>query len=365
MQGKSILLLSRYGEQAASSRLRTLQYLPYLRQAGIDVEVASFFDDRYLDHLYRSGSRRVTDVFRAYAHRFARLLSARRHAVVWVEKEVFPFLSGSFEALLRLARAPWVVDYDDAIFHTYDLHPSAVVRFALGRKLTPLLGGAAAVIAGNSYLESHLRPLGARQLYRIPTVVDVSRYPAAPKAVPRDELRIGWIGSPATSHYLRELKGALGEASRRRRLRLVTIGAGPLDDLGVPIEQHPWSADTEAALLATIDVGIMPLPDGPWENGKCGYKLIQYMAVGRPVIASPVGVNRDIVTPAVGRLASSDEEWARAVVELADDVSLRQMLGETARVRVLDEYSLQSTAPKILQILTQAAGSRLSVENRT
>lgn len=361
-----VLILSRHAPQAASSRLRTFQYIPFLQAAGAQVSVSPFFDATYLSHLYKTrGDRRLADVARAYFGRLkAVLVGIRDYDVVWVEKEVFPFLPGAFEALLRLSGVPYVVDYDDATFHSYDQHRSALVRRVLGRKLTPLLSHASAVTVGNSYLESHLRRLGAKRVYQVPTVVDIDRYVAATGELPSfhrsSDLRVGWIGTPATTKYLQQLAPALSRVATTHPLRLVTIGASPLPDFPVPIEQHAWSADSEAMLLRTLDVGVMPLPDEPWERGKCGYKLIQYMASGLPVVASPVGVNKDIVTAEIGRLATTTLEWADALVDLASSHSLRISLGRAGRLRAEQNYALQAVAPRVVALLARTAERALT-----
>jgi glycosyltransferase involved in cell wall biosynthesis len=351
----SVLILSRHAPQAASSRLRTYQYIPYLRAAGAEISVAPFFDAAYLQQLYAENSRRrYVEVGKAYIRRLRALFGVRRYSVVWVEKELFPFLPASFEAFLRLMRVPYVVDYDDATFHTYDHHRRSLVRILLSNKLDPLLRGAQTVAVGNSYLEAYVSAHGARAVVRIPTTVDIQRYSVRP--APSDqELRIGWIGTPKTVKYLELLFAPLRKVARKRRLRLVTIGAPSLGDIGVPVEQHDWSSETEAQLLSSLHLGVMPLPDEPWERGKCGYKLIQYMACGRPVIASPVGVNTDIVTPQVGFLASTDEEWVTSIEALANDRNLRDLIGVSGRQRVEQEYTVQMIAPRIVKLLRQAA----------
>lgn len=350
----SVLILSRHAPLAASSRLRTHQYIPYLRAAGAEVSVEPFFDAAYLQQLYSENTRRYIEVGKAYLRRLTALFGARRYSVVWIEKELFPFLPASFEAFFKLMRAPCVVDYDDATFHTYDHHRRRMVRTLLSNKLDPLLRGAHTVAVGNSYLEAYVSGRGTRTVVRIPTTVDIQRYSVRP--APSDkELRIGWIGTPKTAKYLELLFAPLRRLARRRRLRLVTIGAPPLGDIGVPVELHSWSAETEAQLLSSLHLGVMPLPDEPWERGKCGYKLIQYMACGRPVVASPVGVNIDIVTPEVGFLASTDEEWVSSIDALASDPSLRDLMGMFGRRRVEQEYTVQMIAPRIIELLRQAA----------
>lgn len=125
---------------------------------------------------------------------------------------------------------------------------------------------------------------------------------------------------------------------------------------GIPVDVVPWSEDTEAENIAKMDVGIMPLVDGPWEKGKCGYKLIQYMASGVPVVASPVGVNVEIVNNyGCGCLAQSTDEWAASLLELLSDHEVRNTFGRAGRNAVEKRYSLQTQAPILADILKSAA----------
>ncbi len=347
--------MSRYGPLGASSRLRFYQYLPFLDRAGIEVTVAPFFDDGYLGHLYSAGKRRFKDVLAAYLRRVRAVLGAGRYSAAWIEKEVFPFLPAGFENLPARIGIPYVVDYDDAIFHTYDLHASGWVRRMLGKKLDPLLARARCVVVGSGYLESYARSRGATDVRRVPTVVDTARYPVA-EGTDTGELRIGWIGSASSTKFLHMVRDALKALSVERPVRLVTIGASPLPGYGVPLEQHAWSESSEAGLLGSIHVGIMPLPDAPWERGKCGYKLIQYMACGKPVVASPVGANREIVKDGVGYLAGDPDEWIRALRSLAADAGHRRACGAAARRSVERDYSLKAVAPRVVELLRETAG---------
>jgi len=351
------LILSRHARQAASSRLRTYQYIPFLSARGACVTSVPFFDEPYLDRLYRSGSRGMFDVLRAYSRRMSALTGIRRASVVWIEKELFPFLPGFVESLPSRLGVRYVVDYDDATFHTYDNNSNPLVRGLLANKLDNLLRGARAVTAGNAYLETYALARGARSVARVPTVVDLERYAVRPEP-PDNEIRVGWIGTPATTRYLELLRRPLRDVAGMRRIRLVTVGAAPLDDFGVPLEQHAWSANTEAELLSSLHIGVMPLQDGLWERGKCGYKLIQYMASGRPVIASPVGVSADIVTPGTGILAGDSASWSAALVRLIDDAALRQELGAAGRRLVETSYSLEIMAPKVCAMLSNIAFER-------
>src|SRR5690606_38605673 len=176
----SLLILSRQSTLAPSSRLRTFQYIPYLESHGATVDVASFFDEAYLKGYFSTGRKGFLDVLRAYVRRIAAVSSIRNYSMVWIEKEVFPFLPAIFEAVPSLVGVPYVVDYDDATFHTYDTSNNFLVRALLSDKLRPLIRGATAVTVGNKYLEDYVIRNGAKQAVRIPTVVDTRRYQVSP-----------------------------------------------------------------------------------------------------------------------------------------------------------------------------------------
>lgn len=355
--GPSILLLTRYDRLGASSRLRFLDYLPALAADGLEVEVSPLLDDAYLRGLYggrRPDPRRMAA---AYARRVAALRGAAgRHDAVWLEKEALPWLPAAAEAMAGLGRIPYVMDIDDAWYERYAGHRSAAVRALLGGKFATLARRARIVLAGNPFLADWARRSGAGDVRIVPTVVDPARYPVAAPARDGGPLVVGWMGSPSTVRYLGMVGGALARLGAAATLRVVGAEAA---DLPVPAACVPWREDSEAEELSRFDVGIMPLPDEPWERGKCGYKLIQYMAAGRPVVASPVGVNSDIVRHGVnGFLADTPEEWAEALGRLAADPELRVRMGAAGRRLVEERYALPVTAPQVAAALRAAAGER-------
>lgn len=358
----NVALFSKYSRLGASSRLRSLQYLSALQQSGINVIANVLFDDDYLKRLYGEEERSLVYVARRYAQRARQMRWLKQADLIWLEYEALPYVPHWLEKRLMPRGVPYVVDYDDAVFHRYDLSCSRLVRQLLGHKIDKVMANAALVICGNDYLAERARQAGARRIERVPTVVDASRY----RVAPGDECQpsgitpvIGWIGSPSTQEYVLELKPVLEAMHRQHAARLVLVGAQvqlaeQFDDL--PVDVLPWSEETEALAIASFDVGIMPLPDGPWERGKCGYKLIQYMAAGKAVVASPVGVNVEIVQGwQCGELANDPTQWNDALSGLLMDPARRRALGQRGRQAVEMHYSLQAQAPRLAGILRSAA----------
>ena len=354
-----VLFLTRYERLGSSSRMRAYQYLPFLQQMGIDSVVAPLLGNDYVKDLYAGRPVNVGRVIAAYLQRIGELIHCRNFDLLWIEKELFPWLPAWSEALLNSLGVPYAVDYDDAFFHRYDLHRNPLVRRVLGHNIDRVMRHASLVIAGNDYLAERALQAGARRVEILPTVVDLNRYPAVPR-LNREVFTIGWIGSPATSSYLKTIQHSLEEVCRESKARLVLVGPG--DDTmlpNIPLDIRRWSEDREVAEIQSFDAGIMPLPDRPWERGKCGYKLIQYMACGLPVVASPVGVNSQIVTDGInGFTAITDNDWVRALSILRDAPGLREQMGRTGRARVEEKYCLQVTAGRFAELLESVARQR-------
>jgi hypothetical protein len=205
-----LLVLSRYDRLGASSRLRMLQYLPWLESEGIDVTVAPFFSDGYVLGL-QSRKRSLREIISAYFTRISTLLGRGGYDLIWIEKEVLPWLPAELELALLSRHTPYILEYDDAVFHYYDLHRNPIVKAVLGRKHPMLMSGARLVIAGNDYLATCARHLGAKRVEVIPTVIDLERYPDQihlDKRIPLSSPCVGWIGQRITgegsSHILVE-----------------------------------------------------------------------------------------------------------------------------------------------------------------
>jgi glycosyltransferase involved in cell wall biosynthesis len=354
-----VLFLTRYGTRGPSSRLRAIQFFPRLEALGIHPRLATLFPDTYLEarfaHRFAPGL-----IASAYAHR---LRDARRldgFDAVWLEKEVLPWVPAWFESAFYPRGLPWIVDFDDAHFHRYDDHGIALVRSALSGKIPAIVRAANAVTAGSRYLEEWARSTGAKHVVRIPTVVDVARYDAMPRpaGAATRPFTIGWIGSPLTARFLDDIREPLEWATHALGARILLIGAGDAALKGVAAERVAWSQEREAALLQDIDVGIMPLPDTPFERGKCGYKLIQYMASGKPVVASPVGANNDIVAHAVdGFIAAGAEEWKAAFERIAGDRERGRQMGAAGREKVRQSYGIEAATESIAAVLQQVSSS--------
>lgn len=344
------LFLTRYGCLGSSSRVRALQFLPALEAAGWQTDVVPLLDDAYVRRFNAGLPRDQRALVAAYARRLAFLVRLPQYDVVWVEKELFPMVPASVErALLRKQQV--VIDYDDATFHSYDLHSNRGVRRLLGDKIARLVRAAALVVAGNEYLAAYACRSGAPRVEILPSVVDLDRYgPVAPEAP--GPFTVGWIGSPGSENVLESFREVAREVATWPDARVVLVGASDRALRGIPHERWAWSEETEVEAMRAFHVGVMPLPDEPWERGKCGFKLIQCMGVGRPVVASPVGANVEIVRDGIeGFHATDPASWIAALERLHHDAALRARMGAAGHARVASHYSVQEAAPRLIHLL--------------
>jgi glycosyltransferase involved in cell wall biosynthesis len=356
-----ILFLGRYSRLGASSRLRLYQYRTYLEQNGFQVCVSPLLGDHYIKRLYSGAGIPMGNVVKAYVVRLIRLLQSNNFDAVWIEKEALPWLPSWIELGLFPRELPMIVDYDDAVFHRYDMHPLMLVRAVLGQKIDAVMRRADLVTVGNDYLGDRARRAGARRVELLPTVVNEADY-AVERTVGTGPFTIGWIGSPSTAHYLHLIGPVLRNISNGTGARIVAVGANSEQLKGLPVEVIPWSEQTEVSEIQRFDIGVMPLADGSFERGKCGYKLIQYMACGKPVVASPVGANKVIVRDDIeGYLPCNVAQWGYVLQKLSNDTSLRHRLGDAGRRRVAATYSLKVTAPRLEKLIRSVLVARCAV----
>ncbi len=317
----------------ASTRYRVNQYLPALSEAGFSWEI-------------REMSRSARDWPRLWRQ-------VKCADIVFIQKKLFSPLE---IRLLRKLCRHLVYDLDDAVM--FKDGPASVAQLARQkRRFLATVRRADLVIAGNSYL-SELTGAEGGEVIEIPTSLDLGLYPPRPAHdLSRDEIVLGWIGSRGTLKYLQEIAPALEKLGQNiPGFRLKIVADDFFDLRHMPVEKKRWSAADEIADLHSFDIGLMPLSDDPWSRGKCGFKLLQYMAVGIPVVCSPVGANCDIVTDGVeGYWARSQQEWVDILSHLGQDPDLRGRMGAKGRAAVERNYSLTTNAPRLIACLRNVA----------
>lgn len=268
-----------------------------------------------------------------------RLFRRLRGSSVILQRELLP---GWQLATLRRSARHLIFDFDDAVFLRDSYSPKGQHHPRRLRRFAATVRACDAVIAGNRFLASQAKQHGAAAVEVVPTCVDPWAYTPRSQTGPGDTLV--WIGSSSTLQGLERIAPLLDEiGSRLPGIRLKVICDRFPRFPHLPVIDCPWSASTEAADLAHADIGISWVPDDLWSQGKCGLKVLQYMAAGLPVVANPVGVQAEMVRPGLtGWLGTSAEEWAQAIRALRDDASMRRQMGSAGRRSVEEDYSLES-----------------------
>jgi glycosyltransferase involved in cell wall biosynthesis len=322
----TVLFLSK-GERSASTRYRALNYFDRLTQAGWNPY-----------HLTLASGSSMLERWRILRQ------VSQADVVVLIRRTV----SGPFFWLLRLLAKRLVFDFDDAIFCRSDGDTSTVRQFRFNK----IISKCDAVWAGNDYLAENARSCN-QNISMIPTAVDLAHFQPCLK---KNEQYVDcvWIGSSSTRRYLDNIIPLLDElAAELSQLRLKVIADFAPDTGTIPVVAVPWTESGEAEALASAHIGIAPMIENNWTSGKCGLKVIQYMAAGLPVITDNAGVNKIMVDhQATGFIARSNEQWQAAIISLANDPNLARQMGARGRNKVDQHYSLQSSFEKMLASLS-------------
>jgi glycosyltransferase involved in cell wall biosynthesis len=256
--------------------------------------------------------------------------------------------------LVRHSAQLLLYDFDDAIFHRDSYALRGWRSSGRSRRFTALMRAADAVVAGNAFLQSWAQQRARSQrIHVIPTCVEPSRYRLAAHPRTRPGVELAWIGSSSTLRGLERIRPLLEQLGQRGPgLHLRVICDRFLELNHLPVHHCVWSEATEVDDLAAADIGISWLPDDLWSRGKCGLKVLQYMAAGLPVVANPVGVQAEMVQHGrTGFLVETADEWIEAILRLADDPALRRRMGQAGRQRVETEYSVAAGAAGWNQLL--------------
>jgi glycosyltransferase involved in cell wall biosynthesis len=364
-----MLAFSPVPREGAGCRFRISQYMPALEAAGFDVTIAPFFDAQFFRTVYQPGqyAAKAIGFLRRTMHRIRTLATSGAYDLFFIYREAFPFGPPVIEALLGRFGRPIVYDFDDAIFLR---NTSEANRFTSSlkypQKVATIVSNSNLVVAGNEFLAEFARRFNPAVTV-IPTCIDTELF--QPRAAPRSAaqpLVVGWIGTPTTAPYVKTIAGALAAvAATHPYVFRVSGAAGPLAIDGLISVNEPWTLQREVELFATCDLGVYPLADDEWALGKCGFKAIQFMACGVPVVASPIGVNAEIIVDGVnGFLAATEREWIEKIGRLLEDADLRARLGAAGRRTIESRYSLAVNAPKMVEALERVTGRRVA-ERRT
>ena len=349
----NILALTKYSYQGPSSRYRFYNYRKCFEKKGIDMTIKPFFSESYFTSTNKIA--KISVVLKSYFYRFLILINLlifkKKYKLLLVEYELFPYFPAIFEYLLKKRGIKYIVDYDDAAFHKYDMNYNSIARpilkFFLENKIAKVIEYADSVIICNDYLEKYAKKYN-HTISRLPTVVLLDNYEKEMENFIKENniFTIGWIGSRTTSVYILEILPAIEKfISKYPKVRFNLVGfdknllsQGEIQKYNLNIIE--WKEEYEIKNILNFDIGIMPLHNNPWSKGKCGFKLIQYMSCKKPLIASPVGINCSLIeNNKNGFLVNNLDEWFNAFEELYIKADLRNIMGNNNFDRIQKEFN--------------------------
>jgi glycosyltransferase involved in cell wall biosynthesis len=343
-------------EKAPSQRFRFEHFFGMLNASGHDYSVSSFIDEKTWSILYKSGHgwQKFKGLMRGYMRRFYDILRLRKYDCIFIHREESPF---GLPLLLWIAksllRKKVIFDFDDAIWIPNSSEHNAFVLMLKGHKNTSVFCRYASVVtAGNDYLCEYARQYGRKVVY-LPTVVDTEHHHRLRATKKSGPFVIGWTGSHSTVQYLDELYPILLELSEKEDFEFHVVSDKEPNFVLPCMKFILWDAATEINSLQSFDIGLMPLPDDKWARGKCGFKALQYMALGIPALVSPVGVNTTIVDHGLnGFICSTSDDWKQNILLLMHDPALlAKMSGET-REKVIRHYSVEAVRETFLSLFS-------------
>ncbi|MDD3818396.1 MAG: glycosyltransferase family 4 protein [Actinomycetota bacterium] len=357
----SVLFIVPYPVEEPVTRFRVVQYFNYFEESKILPKIRPFFSARLFKIKNKHGVLKTIEKLFLFAwacfRRFLDLLIVGRYDVVYISKEAFPLGPPFIERIIKILNPNIIFDFDDAIF-AYAKDEWRNIWIDKNR-VAKIIKMSSFVIVGNQYLANFAYKYN-KNVKVILTPIDVKKYKPLYKKNHKNII-IGWIGTWSNVKYLYMLKNVFEILSKKYNFTLKIVGPDNIFNIkfnGVKIEYKLWSLNDEVKDLQSFDIGIMPLENTEWEKGKCGFKIIQYMSVGIPSIASPVGINKKIIKNYEnGFLAEKESEWIEKLSFLIEDSKLRNNIGLKARKLAEKYYSVSVVAPKLVKVIKSVGGN--------
>ena len=344
-----------YGE-APSQRFRFEQYIPYLKEQGCVIEIHPFYNLKTWKTLYSEGNvgRKIWGLLTSFLRRFVLLFRLRSATHIFIHREAAHVGPPVFEWIIaKVLRKKYTFDFDDAIWlPNYSETNARFHRIKAYWKVNYCMKWAHAITAGNEYLASYAQQFNTN-VQIIPTTIDTDNHHTIRSNHHNSKVVIGWTGTHTTMRYVDELIPTLQDLEQTFDFTFLIISnEKPSYDLK-SLEFIRWNKETEIEDLAKMHIGVMPLHNDIWSEGKCGFKGLQYMALEIATIVSPVGVNTEIIYDGHnGYLAGSPEEWKEKLIHLLEDRDLRIRLGQEGRKTIEERYSVNATKEKYFRLFS-------------
>jgi len=354
-----ILFIVPYPEDAApSQRFRFEQYFKILKRSGHQYEVSPFLDAKAWAILYKPGHwfGKLSAFFRGCLRRMSDLFSMKRYDLVFIHREAAPFGPPVFEWIItRLLKKKTIYDFDDAIWipNASESNSRLTMLFKWFSNPARICKWSTKVSAGNPYLAAYAGRFNERVYYN-PTTIDTDSHHNTLKRHEHSQFVFGWTGSHSTVQYLDMLVPVLSELEQQVSFEFHVICDIPPRFNLKSLRFIPWNKETEIEDLLKFNVGLMPLPDDIWSQGKCGFKALQYMALGIPAVVSDVGVNAEIVDHNInGCVCSTGADWKHYLSKLLFEPEYLRLLSSNTRQKIVEKYSVRSNTGNFLKLIEE------------
>ncbi len=341
---KRILFLAPYPvDQAPSQRLKYEQYYKYFEKSGFELTTSSFVSNSFWKIIYKQGGifKKIYYTLLGYLRRTVDLFSIRQYDIVYVHLWVTPLGPPIFEWLISKLSKKLIYDIDDLIYLGDTSKNNLFIKAIKGNnKPIYLMKHAHKVVVCTPKLEQFVNQFNMNTA-DISSTIDTDSYLPVNDYNNTDKIVLGWSGSHSTSKYLYLLEDILLKLAKKHSFKLLVIGDSSFKIEGLECEAISWSRKKEIQELQRIDIGLYPLPNEEWVYGKSGLKALQYMALGIPTVATAIGANYRVIEEGIsGYLVASQEEWVNRLSDLILNPELRKKIGEKARLRVENLYSV-------------------------
>jgi glycosyltransferase involved in cell wall biosynthesis len=343
-------------DTSPSQRFRFEQFEKTLNGEGISVTRQPFIDIKAYSVIYKEGNHfaKLAGVIRGFIRRFGSLFSLHKYDMIFIQREAAPIGPPVFEWLYaKVWKKKIIYDFDDAIWipatSTQNRYAHSLKCFW---KIKKIIKWSAVVIGGNDYLCRYALNYNANVVY-IPTAVSAEKTAPFINTVKANDITVVWTGSFTTLVHLHQLEPYLLKVYEARPFVLKVIcNAKP--KINFPALQYiPWSVDNEFAEIASCHIGIMPSEKLVWSEGKCGFKLIQYMSLGIPCIGDHTAANEYILSGEAGIIINNKEEWVTSLLKLIDDEGYRKKLSENGLKRFNELFSVEKNANKLIDVINK------------
>jgi len=339
-----------------AQRFRFEHYLPVLEQRGIRYKIRSFYTMNDWEQLYLPGKvlKKAFFVFKGFLRRIVDTFRTIPYNYVYIQREATPIGPPVIEFVVRhFFRKRIIYDFDDAIWvPVSSAQNNLAYRLRWFSKVSSICKWSYKVSAGNQFLADYALQFN-RNTIVMPTVVNTKQQHNTLRDQSKRYLVIGWTGTFSTLKYLQMLIPVIQKLQEKNDFTFVVIAD---KDPVLPLKKYrfvKWNKDTEINDLLLLNIGVMPLHETTIEKGKCGFKAIQYMALGIPPVISPVGMNTTLVAEGQdGFLAESENEWFQKLERLLADADLRTAIGSNARKKIVEQYSVDATSEKFIELFT-------------